>query len=71
MISILFIVLLFLFCAHDCIILILHDHYPEIVNYQFSFKDVDPDDEFEQIAFAELTADTLYGWIRDYFQATS
>jgi len=53
------------------IILILHDLYPEIVNYQFSFKDVDPDDEFEQIAFAELTADTLYGWIRDYFQATS
>ena len=53
------------------IILILHDHYPEIVNYQFSFKDRDPDDNFEQIAFEELNADKLYAWIRDYFQPAS
>ena len=53
------------------IIMILHDHYPEIVNYQFSFKDTDPADEFEQISLDELTDDTLYGWIRDYFQDTA
>jgi len=52
------------------IILVLHDHHPEIVNVQFSFKDVDPDDAFEQIPFNELTTDRLYAWIRDYFQAT-
>lgn len=50
------------------IILILHDHYPEVVSYQFSFKNTDPDDDFEQIAFSELSADRLYGWIRDYFR---
>ncbi len=53
------------------IILVLHDHHPEVVSYQFSFKDVDPDDAFEQITLKELTADTLYGWIRDYFQDTA
>jgi len=51
------------------IILVLHDHYPEIVNVQFSFKDSDPGDDFEQHPFSELSADTLYDWIRGYFSA--
>jgi len=51
------------------IILVLHDHYPEVVNVQFSFKDTDPDDAFEQHPFSELSTDTLYDWIRGYFQA--
>lgn len=50
------------------IILILHDHYPEVVNYQFSFKGNDPDGAFEQARFNELTVDTLYDWIKNYFQ---
>ena len=50
------------------IILILHDQQPDIIRYQFSFKDRDPDDKFEEIQFNELTADKLYGWISDYFQ---
>ena len=53
------------------IILILHDHYPEIVSYQFSFKDTDPGDDFKQHPFSELDADTLYVWIRDYFQEST
>ena len=53
------------------IILIVHDHYPEIVNYQFSFKATDPGEEFEQIEFNDLTADKLYDWIKSYFQATA
>ncbi len=50
------------------IILILHDQKPEIIRYQFAFKNKDPDDEFEEIPFNELTAGKLYRWIRDYFQ---
>ena len=49
------------------IILILHDQQPDIVNYQFSFKDKDPEGEFEQIQFNELTTDKLYDWIKSYF----
>ena len=49
------------------IILVLHDQQPDIVNYQFCFKDKDPDDEFEQIPFNELTTQQLYEWIKNYF----
>ncbi|PLX80004.1 MAG: hypothetical protein C0616_09470 [Desulfuromonas sp.] len=50
------------------IILILHDDHPDMIRYQFSFKDQDPDDKFEQIQFAELTVDILYDWMKTYFQ---
>ena len=49
------------------IIIILHDQQPEIVQYQFSFKDQDPDEEFETLKFNELTAQIMYQWIKDYF----
>lgn len=49
------------------IIIILHDQQPEILRYQFSFKDQDPADEFEQMSFSELSEDTLYNWMKDYF----
>jgi len=49
------------------IILILHDQQPDIISYQFSFKDKDPDEKFEHIPFNELTADKLYHWIKSYF----
>ena len=52
------------------IIIILHDQQPDIIRYQFAFKNKDPDDKFEEIPFNELTADKLYGWISDYFQGT-
>ena len=50
------------------IIMILHDHHPDIVQYQFSFKDKDPDEKFEQIQFTELTVTKLYDWTKGYFQ---
>ncbi|MCW8928841.1 MAG: hypothetical protein OQL19_01230 [Gammaproteobacteria bacterium] len=49
------------------IILVLHDQQPDIIHYQFSFKDKDPDSKFESIPFNELTANTIYEWMRDYF----
>ena len=53
------------------IILILHDQQPDIINYQFSFKDKDPDEKFEHIQFNELTANKLYNWIKGYFSSTT
>jgi hypothetical protein len=49
------------------IILVLHDQQAGIVNYQLSFKDQDPGEKFEQIPLNELTAQTLYEWIKNYF----
>lgn len=53
------------------IILVLNDNQPDIISYQFAFKDKDPDDEFEKINFDELTADRLYDWIKGYFSRTA
>ena len=50
------------------VLLILHDHQADLVRYQFGFIDRDPEREFEQIAFDDLTAGTLFDWIRDYFR---
>ncbi|TQV87600.1 hypothetical protein [Aliikangiella coralliicola] len=49
------------------IILILHDEQPDIVSYQFTGIDKDPDEEFEAIAFNELTTQVIYDWIKSYF----
>lgn len=49
------------------IIVILDDEQPDIVSYQFSFKDQDPEDKFEIIPLSELTDQTLYEWIKSYF----
>ena len=53
------------------IILILHDQQPDIISYQFSFKDKDPDEKFENIQFNELTSNKLYDWIKNYFSSTA
>jgi hypothetical protein len=49
------------------IIIIAHDSAPELIQFQFSFKNVDPSDDFESILLHELTASKMYEWIRDYF----
>lgn len=49
------------------IILILHDEKPDIVSYQFTLREKDPSDDFEVIAFGELTTQTIYDWIASYF----
>lgn len=53
------------------IILILHDEQPDIVRYQFSFKDKDPGNKFEIIQLSNLTTQTLYEWIKTYFSNTA
>ncbi len=53
------------------IILILHDQQPDTISYQFSFKDKDPDEKFTHIPFSELTAKTLYDWMKNYFQTST
>lgn len=53
------------------IIVILHDEQPDIVSYQFSFKDQDPEGKFEIIQLSELTAQTLYEWIKSYFSSAT
>lgn len=54
------------------ILVILHDEQLDIVSYQFSFKGQDPENKFETIPLNELTAQTLYEWIKSYFfSATS
>ena len=49
------------------IIIILHDHQPEILQYQFSYKTEDPAEHFETLLLKELNAQILYEWMRDYF----
>lgn len=52
------------------IIVVLHDQQPDSLNYQFCFKDKDPSDDFNNLPFDQLTADLIYGWIKDYFSDT-
>lgn len=49
------------------IIIILHDHSPDVINYQFSFRDKDPDSKFEQLPFKDVTSTQIYNWIKTYF----
>ena len=49
------------------IILILHDERPNSVQYQFAYRNKDPEEKFELIALEELTVKQLYLWIKDYF----
>ncbi len=56
--------------THRRIILVLHDNQPEIVSYQFAYRDKDPDDEFQAIAFNELSTQMIYDWIVSYFSTT-
>lgn len=49
------------------IIIILHDEMPGILQFQFSLIKEDPADEFEQMAFSDLTQNHLYDWMKDYF----
>lgn len=49
------------------IIVILHDDLPDIVRYQFSFRDQDPEDEFREVSIQAISAQVIYDWIREYF----
>lgn len=53
------------------IILVVHDQMPGLLNYQFSFRDKEPETAFQQMDFDDLTRGMLYDWIKDYFQEPS
>ena len=48
------------------IILVLHDGKPDSISYQLAWRDKDPEDEFTELAFGELTADSLFDWMKSY-----
>ena len=49
------------------IIIILSDLEPTHINYQFSFKNIDFNNQFEQIDANELSATIIYTWMNEYF----
>lgn len=50
------------------ILLILHDHQPELIRYQFGYRDRDPGAEFETLALTDVTERVLIDWIVGYFR---
>ena len=52
------------------ILVILHDAHPGIMRYQNTFIDQDPSDDYVDVTASEVTSDTLYGWIKNYFTVT-
>ena len=50
------------------IIIILHDETPEILQYQFSYKDKDPAEEFQNLSMANFSEEILYDWMVRYFK---
>ena len=49
------------------IVLILHDEQPGILLYQFAAMDDDVGDDFQSVALSDVSAETLFGWMEDYF----
>ena len=49
------------------IVLVLHDGQADTLIYQFAKMDDDSDAPYQQHAFSALSADVLFGWMRDYF----
>ena len=49
------------------ILVVLHDELPGFVRYQFTFSNQDPGDDYQQLASKEVTCETVYGWIKEYF----
>jgi hypothetical protein len=53
------------------ILVVLHDDMPELIRYQYTFADQDPSDDYLQLPSAAVTSETVYGWMKDYFSATT
>lgn len=49
------------------IILILHDEHPDLINYQFAWRSRDPENNFTQASVDDVTADTIFEWMKSYF----
>ena len=51
------------------IVLILHDEQPGVLLYQFGSIDEDAGEDFQRMDLAEVSAETLFTWMQDYFSA--
>lgn len=51
------------------ILVVLHDKFPELIRYQFSFSDQDPSDDYQEVASSDVTSEIMYNWIKEYFSA--
>ena len=51
------------------IVLILHDEQPGVLLYQFGTIDEDAGEGFQRMGLAEVSAETLFTWMQDYFSA--
>lgn len=49
------------------ILVVLHDKFPELIRYQFTTADQEPGDDYQQVESADVTSETMYGWIKEYF----
>ena len=52
------------------IIVVLQDQQPDVVHYQFSFRDQDPAANFEQMPLTDVNVNVLYDWMSRYFLST-
>ena len=50
------------------IIIVLDDRQPDVVQYQFSYKAKDPDEKFDTLSISNLSIQTFYNWMKDYFK---
>ncbi|MEQ3637429.1 hypothetical protein [Alcanivorax sp.] len=49
------------------ILLILHDEQLGVLLYQFANMDAEAGDDFQRMGLAEVSAETLFLWMEDYF----
>lgn len=49
------------------IIIVLHDQQPDSIHYQFSWRDKDPEENFTQITFDDVTPVMIFDWMEGYF----
>ncbi len=49
------------------ILLVLHDHQPEHVLYQFTTLEREMEDDWEQLPFSAATTEQLFDWMVEYF----
>ena len=51
------------------IVLVLHDHKPGLLLYQFTLIEDSDEAPWQQLPLAQLSSDLLSDWMRNYFSA--
>ena len=49
------------------ILMVLHDHKPDVVDYEFGIASQDPSFDFQEISLNDLTHEKLYQWMVQVF----